>query len=82
MKLENNQAFKLGQLTYAEVKEGLLMGSDSEIKDQMKKVLQDNEDLKAEVKRLEDEVERLWKHNTEEVDMEVEIAEAYESDEE
>ncbi|KAI4946454.1 hypothetical protein J4E91_007142 [Alternaria rosae] len=82
MKLENNQAFKLGQLTYAEVKEGLLMGSDSEIKDQMKKVLQDNEDLKAEVKRLEDEVEKLWKHNTEEVDMEVEIAEAYESDEE
>ncbi|KAI4631221.1 hypothetical protein J4E83_002752 [Alternaria metachromatica] len=81
--LSKNKAFKDGVLTYEEVKDGLFMGSTTEVKDQMKKVLDDNEDLQAENTKLRGDVERLtWYHNAESVEAEMEIAEAYASDDE
>ncbi|KAI4919311.1 hypothetical protein J4E85_009572 [Alternaria conjuncta] len=81
--LSKNKAFKDGVLTYDEVKDGLFMGSTTEVKDQMKKVLDDNEDLQAENTKLRGDVERLtWYHNAESVEAEMEIAEAYASDDE
>ncbi|KAI4621703.1 hypothetical protein J4E80_004073 [Alternaria sp. BMP 0032] len=81
--LSKNKAFKDGVLTYDEVKDGLFMGSTTEVKDQMKKVLDDNEDLQAENTKLRGDVEKLtWYHNAESVEAEMEIAEAYASDDE
>ncbi|KAI4649454.1 hypothetical protein J4E93_003774 [Alternaria ventricosa] len=81
--LSKNKAFKDGELTYEEVKDGLFMGSTTEVKDQMKKVLDDNEDLQAENTKLRGDVERLtWYHNAESVEAEMEVAEAYASDDE
>ena len=82
-RLQSNQPFIDGVLTYAEVKNGLLMGSTIQVQDQMKRVIQDNDDLQAENTKLRGDVERLtWYHNAESVEDEMEIAEGYASDDE
>ncbi|KAI4958542.1 hypothetical protein J4E86_004146 [Alternaria arbusti] len=81
--LQTKQAFKTGVETYEEIRDSLFMGSTTEVKDQMKKVLDDNEDLQAENTKLRGDVERLTLyHNAESVEHEMEIAEAYASDDE
>jgi len=80
--LSKNKAFKDGVLTYDELRDGLFMGSTTEVKDQMKRVLQDNEDLKAENDKLREDVDRLFIHNVDSVELEMEVAEAYASDDE
>jgi len=81
--LQTKQAFKTGVETYEEIRDSLFIGSTTEVKDQMKKVLDDNEDLQAENTKLRGDVERLtWYHNAESVEDEMEVAQAYASDDE
>jgi hypothetical protein len=71
--LSNNKPYRNGEITYEEAREGLFMGGNSEIKDEMEKILQFNQDWKAEVMRLEDEVKRLWAYNDKAVEAEMDV---------
>ncbi|KAL1795883.1 hypothetical protein ACET3X_006107 [Alternaria dauci] len=73
--LERNQAFKEGEVTYAEARAGLFMGSDSNISDAMEKCAKFIEDLEAEVGRLKEEVEKLRKYDEKVVEEEMDMDE-------
>jgi chromosome segregation ATPase len=73
--LSNNTPYKNGEITFEEAREGLFMGSEREIKDQMKVMLQFSEACRAEVARLEGEVKRLWAYNDKAVEAEMGVDE-------
>ncbi|CAN9352124.1 unnamed protein product [Alternaria sp. RS040] len=76
--LQGNQAYKEGEVSYAEARAGLFMGNDSHISTAMEKCVKFTEDLEAEVGRLKEEVERLRKYDEKVVEEEMNTDETIE----